>query len=40
MKYSVFVMPEAERNLDIIYDWIAERSPQGAGNGIELIAMR
>lgn len=30
MKYSVIVMPEAERNLDIIYDWIAERSPEGA----------
>ena len=30
MKYSVTVLPEADDNVNRIYLWIAERSPEGA----------
>ena len=32
MNYRVVVTAEADRNVDEIYGWIAERSPQGAAH--------
>ena len=31
-RFRIILQPEAERNITTIYNWLAERSPQGAGS--------